>query len=165
MAWLITTDEVPEAWPLRCVGCGAAEPSGRLKAYGERLKASVGVAHIFERLCVELPWCERCAARATAMVFAGVGLIVVPWVLLLALSFEPSVAHLVEPQVLVTACCVLNGVGMLLLGARYWFTRPVRLLASKEGVTGFVLRNREVARELADLNGLSVDRCLRPRGW
>jgi len=165
MAWLISTNEVPEAWPAHCIGCATADPQGTLKVYGERLKSTVTVTHVFERLCVELPWCERCAARTTALLMVGLGTIVLPWLVLLVLSFEPSVRHLVEPQTLVTGCVALNAGGMLLLAWRYWHTRPVRLLAGKQGVKGFVLRNPDVAAQLAHMNGLVAERVWLPRGW
>lgn len=165
MAWLIAADEVPASWPDRCVGCGAEAPGGRVKAFGERLKSRVGVAHMFERLCVELPWCDRCASWARGLVLAGLGLIVAPWLLLTALSFEPSLRHLVDPQVLVWVAFGLNGLGLAALGGRYWLARPVRLLVSRQGVRGVVLRNGEVAAELAQRNGLTVKRGWRPRGW
>ena len=165
MPWLITTDEVPASWPARCVGCAAPDPGGRIKAYGERLKSSIGVAHMFERLCVELPWCARCAGRASVLLVVGIAPIVVPWLLLTVSSFEPSISHLVKPRILVHAAFLLNGLGLLALGLRYWFTRPVRLLAGKVGLRGFVIRQRAVAEELAARNGLVLERRWLPKGW
>ncbi len=165
MAWLIRTDELPPSWPERCVGCGAEGPSGRIKAYGERLKGSIGLAHMFERLCVQLPWCDRCAGRARTLLVVGLALMIGPWPLLVAMSFEPSLGHLVEAETLFTGASVLLVLGVLVLGVRYIYARPVRFVAAKDGIRAVVLRHRGVAQDLARRNGLVAERSLRPRGW
>ncbi len=104
-------------------------------------------------------------AIATTLLMAGLGAIILPWLGLLVLSLEPNVGHLVKPQTLVTGCVLLNGAGLLLLGWRYRHTRPVRVLAGREGVKGFVLNNPDVAAELARMNGLVATRSWLPRGW
>jgi hypothetical protein len=165
MAWFIRTTELPPSWPHRCVGCGSDEPSGRIKIFGERLEASIGVAHMFERFCLQLPWCEACAGRMKAALLVGLGLLVVPWLLITVLSFEPSLKHLVSPRLLVSVAFGLNGLGLLALGLRYVLGRPVRLLVGREGVRGIALRNAAVAAELAEHSGQRAERSWRPRGW
>jgi DNA-directed RNA polymerase subunit N (RpoN/RPB10) len=165
MPWLLPTDAVPESWPLRCVGCGRTHPEGLIKVYGERLKDRPGLAHVFERLCLRLPWCARCAQRSSRLLLGGLALLLVPWLVLAVASFEPSIGHLVTARTLATGAFGLNGLGLLLLGYRYWQRRPVRLQVDRRGVRGIVLRRRAVAEELARGNGLSLERRLLPRGW
>ncbi len=155
MPYIVTLNASSLRWPDVCPFCGSSPSTGGIERTYTRLTGFwlFFATEVSGRYST--PACQACQTRARRLWFAGLGLTVLPWVLLLGAMF--LVPHIVfSGPIPVGAAGAISVAGILVYVWRGGWLRRFRLSYLRDGQATFSARSEKYATAFADANGVPV---------